>query len=281
MIRMAVVHCRSRSSKRRSPGPLPGGSFASRAVGLVRRVVAALRAAERSLPCSEGGQTAGEECAPVAVEPQPDPVAEVCGEHAVVDALPWAIIVTTPDGRIQRWNRSAELLYGWSAPEVVGRSILDVLVPLDERPLSERVLDELRDGQPWSGDVTVLRRDGEPVRVWVTDRPLLDAQGEVEAIVGASEDVAEARLLAQRAADLTDHLRLALDAGGLGTFRWDRTTGSVEWDARHEAIYGLEPGAFAGTFDAWMALVHPDDVERLVEGLTAPGAPGGKRRVEH
>ncbi len=41
--------------------------------------------------------------------------------QTVLDALPRAIILTTPDGRIRSWNRQAERLYGWAPEEVVDR----------------------------------------------------------------------------------------------------------------------------------------------------------------
>jgi PAS domain S-box-containing protein len=59
-------------------------------------------------------------------------------------------------------------------------------------------------------------------------------------------------------------LRLALDAGQMGTWQWDIASGRVEWDERLEALFGLSPGSFDGTFEAYAALVHPDDRERVV-----------------
>ena len=33
----------------------------------------------------------------------------------------------------------------------------------------------------------------------------------------------------------------------------------MEWSTNIERIFGLESGSFAGTYEAWLALVHPDD----------------------
>lgn len=63
---------------------------------------------------------------------------------------------------------------------------------------------------------------------------------------------------------LAEHLRLALEAGGLGTWRWDLATGVTVWDERLEALYGLPPGGFGGSYDDWLARQHPDDVDRVV-----------------
>ncbi len=54
-------------------------------------------------------------------------------------------------------------------------------------------------------------------------------------------------------------LRLALGAGGMGTWSWDLTTGTVEWDEYLEALYGLAPGEFDGSIEMYQRLFHPDD----------------------
>src|SRR4051794_4218658 len=51
----------------------------------------------------------------------------------------------------------------------------------------------------------------------------------------------------------------------------DRTT----WDARLEEMHGLPPGGFAGSFEHWVASIHPDDREdcltRVQAALDEPG----------
>lgn len=85
-------------------------------------------------------------------------------------------------------------------------------------------------------------------------------------------DPAELTSARRRAAELESELELALDAAGMGRFRWDRRTGATDWDARLEALFGMAPGSFPGTFEAWVAGLHPEDraavlatVERAVD----------------
>jgi PAS domain S-box-containing protein len=96
------------------------------------------------------------------------------------------------------------------------------------------------------------------------------------------DDAPPLRTLAgRRAEDLTAHLELALAAGGLGTWRWDARTGEVLWDERLERIFGLEPGAFDGTFDMWVSLIHPDDRERVLRGVDRAVEERTSYLVEH
>ncbi len=91
----------------------------------------------------------------------------------------------------------------------------------------------------------------------------------------------DARELARQTAALAEHLRLALDAGGLGTFRWERDTGAVHWDARLEELFGLEVGTFGGTFDDWVALLHPDDAPEVLRRLDEAIVAKSRFTVEH
>lgn len=68
-------------------------------------------------------------------------------------------------------------------------------------------------------------------------------------------------------------LLMALEAGRMGTWDWDMATGKVNWSPTLERIHGLEPGTFGGTFEAFLADVHPGDRERIREqvGQTSQG----------
>jgi len=62
-------------------------------------------------------------------------------------------------------------------------------------------------------------------------------------------------------------LNLALKAVGMGTWEWDVLEDRMEWDARMHQLFGLEPGAFGGRYEDFLALVHPGDRERLAQAL--------------
>jgi PAS domain S-box-containing protein len=202
-------------------------------------------------------------------------------ERAVLDALRRAIVVTQPDGEVVFWNRAAEQLYGWAEGDVLGRDVFELMVPVSELDRAEEVVRAVAAGGSYTGDFTVVRRGGDARRVHATIRPVLVPDGSVEGVVAIAEDVTEQRLLEQRAQDLTDRLALALDAGGFGTWHWDQASGLVEWDATLEQLFGLEPGAFDGTFDSYLALLHPDDRDATLATVQEAIRTKGAYVVEH
>jgi PAS domain S-box-containing protein len=62
-------------------------------------------------------------------------------------------------------------------------------------------------------------------------------------------------------------LRLALEAGQMGVWEWNIRTGAVHWSDNLESLYGLAPASFAGTFEAFQALVHPEDRTLVGEAI--------------
>ena len=72
-----------------------------------------------------------------------------------------------------------------------------------------------------------------------------------------------------------ERLALALEAAELGTWTWQMASGITTWDARLEALHGLDPGGFGGTFEDWVAALHPADraacLARVEQALAEPG----------
>ena len=73
-----------------------------------------------------------------------------------------------------------------------------------------------------------------------------------------------------------ERLALALEAAGLGTWTWDMASATTIWDVRLEELHGLPPGGFGGTFDDWLAALHPDDraecLRRVEDAIERRGA---------
>ena len=84
-----------------------------------------------------------------------------------------------------------------------------------------------------------------------------------------------ARRAAERAAE---QLRLALEAGRMGTWEYTTATGTVRWSPGLEAIHGYAAGTFGGTFEAFRAEIHPDDRERVLDAI---GGSLEQRRNHH
>ena len=71
-----------------------------------------------------------------------------------------------------------------------------------------------------------------------------------------------------------ERLRLALDAGRMGTWEVDHVMRLSRFDEVETALLGLEPGVRTLTIEQFYALIHPEDLSRLREAVEAPQVGG-------
>jgi PAS domain S-box-containing protein len=119
-----------------------------------------------------------------------------------------AIIATLPDGQVAYWNRAAGILYGWRAEEALGRNILELTPATQSRAEAAAIMQALRAGAPWQGEMVVKGRDGRPFRAFVADFPV-EADG-IPVLVGFSVRAEDRRSLDRRRDRLERRLRKAL-----------------------------------------------------------------------
>jgi len=62
-----------------------------------------------------------------------------------------------------------------------------------------------------------------------------------------------------------EHLRLAVEAGGMGTWEWDIPNHEVRWDAAQRRLFGLPEKGGNPSIQAVWQMFHPEDRERATE----------------
>jgi PAS domain S-box-containing protein len=98
---------------------------------------------------------------------------------SIVESSQDAIIGKTLDGVITSWNRGAQKLYGYSAEEIVGRSIA-TLAPLEHSHELAAILEKLRQGESIEHVETErIAKDGKRLSVSLTISPIRDGLGRI------------------------------------------------------------------------------------------------------
>lgn len=115
--------------------------------------------------------------------------------EAIVDSSDDAIISKTLTGIITSWNSGAEAMFGYTAAEMIGQSMLQ-LFPIERQEEETMILERIMAGERVDHFETVrIRKDGTPIEISVTISPVRDAQGH---IIGASKiarDITERKRL--------------------------------------------------------------------------------------
>ena len=117
---------------------------------------------------------------------------------AIVESSDDAIYSEDVNGTVLNWNRAAERIYGFTAEQVVGRSVYDTLIPPE---LAEDNRERLRamwlEDKPEHFETKRLHRSGRLTDVAVTLSPIHNSQGLVIGIAAIGRDISERKQLEQ------------------------------------------------------------------------------------
>lgn|GEM_PF-6111355 len=89
--------------------------------------------------------------------------------------------------------------------------------------------------------------------------------GQVVEIVAIGTELMQLRNALDQLSTSEERLGFALGAADLGLWDYDVVHGTVERNSRWHELLGRAVGSIAPTVDAWRELVHPDDLERVLE----------------
>jgi PAS domain S-box-containing protein len=171
------------------------------------------------------------------------------------------------NGRITLVNRYACSVLGWTAEELLGRDWAETCLPAPIRDTFRKTFHDLVDGDLSVVEHLVLTRSGEERLIEWHNTLLRDDEERVIATLSSGTDITDRNRSAEALRTAEERMRFALDAAGVGIWDMDYATGVIQWSGILESQYGLPPGMFGGTFDAFVELMHPDDRDSVKETI--------------
>ena len=181
--------------------------------------------------------------------------------RSVLEAMPAFITRVDPELRVVFLNRYVS---GYAAEQVIGTSVFDYFSP-DDKPAAKACMERvLATGENGMFHVLGSGPDGSTRNYETHVVPVTDLDGRRGLCLVAIDitlHIERERALQQS----EDALRVAIEATGMGLWRWDPATGKVTWN---EAMYGITGRDEPTTTDTWVnELTHPDDREELTNAL--------------
>ncbi len=154
------------------------------------------------------------------------------------------------DDRIHRAEPAACSLLGRSVDELEGVPLRDVLQDgrgdAARRTTAKLLLHDL-------ADVWGVRGDGSRV-------PLIVGVGVDDgSLVLHVRDGTARHEADERVRRSEEQLRRAQSIARIGSWTWDIPRDVISWSRELYDIYGVEPGAFDASYEAFLGLIHPDD----------------------
>jgi len=191
--------------------------------------------------------------------------------HATLTGIGDAVIVTDSEGLVTLMNPVAQSLTGWNE-EATGRPLEEVFHIINEQtrhPVESPVRQVIRDGTivGLANHTVLVAKDGTERPVEDSAAPVRRQHGEVVGVVLVFRDATERRAAEAAAHKNQEIFKLVHSIAKIGHWEWNSQTDENKWSPEIEALYGLEPGAFEGTYQAWAKLLHPDDLAKAEEDV--------------
>ncbi len=184
------------------------------------------------------------------------------------------VLVDSHPDLIARFDRELRYIYvnpavcrtvGKPAGWFIGRTSRelgfgDELVDLWERALRET----FKTGRELTFEFTATR-GGRPRTYRCRLVPEPGRDGSVKSVTAAVRDVTEFKEACERLQDSEERLRLALEAAGMGAWRYDPDTGVDIRDLGFVRIHGLRPEGSFMLVGEFLKGLHPDDRRTVLE----------------
>lgn len=203
--------------------------------------------------------------------------------RAVLDTMPQIVWTTRPDGHHDYFNQRWFEFTGRTSEQSEGAGWNPVLHPEDRQKAWDAWSKALISGDPYEVEYRFRSRDGN--YRWFIGRAvaLRDADGKIERWFGTCTDVHELKLAEKRLNSNEERLRLALEAGKVGTWVWLLRDGVAHADEQTAAMYGIDPeiAANGAPFGLLLPAVHPEDRPKIRAMMAQAATEGGEHEVEH
>ena len=210
-----------------------------------------------------------------------DLVHERDSAQRVLDTVGVILLSLDLKGRITLVNRYASSVLGWTAEELLGQRWLEHCVP-------ERLWGALRDkftlltgGQLPVFENPIITKMGVERMIEWRNSVVRDDAGEIIGTLSSGTDVTDKRDAVEALQTVEERMRFALENANVGIWDLDWRTGAVQWSTILEKQYGLNPGEFGGTLNAFMERVHPDERAALMTAIAAAAKSGADFSVEN
>jgi PAS domain S-box-containing protein len=202
--------------------------------------------------------------------------------RTLANAIPQLCWTADADGSISWYNERWYEYTGTTPREMEGLGWQSVHDPEVLPEVLERWKSSIANGNPFEMVYPLRAADGEFHPFLTRVMPVRDRVGQVVRWFGTNTDITEQRKTEQSLREYQERVRLAQQVTRVGTFELNLQTGVNRWTPELEAMYGLPPGGFAGSREAWEELVLPEDrdrASRFVQDAMATGSSEGEWRV--
>jgi PAS domain S-box-containing protein len=178
-----------------------------------------------------------------------------------------AVIATDDQFRITAWNRAAERIYGWTATEVMGCSVAEILRSglTEEQQAEAQKL--LKDKSSFRSERLHSSKNGQPVYVEENTIALTDQRGKITGYVSVNRDITERRKAEEALRENERLLSESQRIGHIGSWSYNLRTNSLQYSDEMYRLFDVSPREFPHSTEAFLNLIYPLDHPAAVQWM--------------
>jgi len=188
-------------------------------------------------------------------------------QHAIVSVADVA-------GRITSVNDRFCEVSGYSRDELIGQNHRLLKSGLHPVSFYEEIWQTISNGKVWRGTICNRKKNGDEYWVESTIIPFLDNRGKPYKYVSARTDVTQLRTSEERLIRSQEFARI-------GTWDWNIKTGDLYWSNRIWPLFGYQKEVTETTYDNFLAAVHPDDRQGVIDAVNNCVEHNAEYDIEH
>jgi PAS domain S-box-containing protein len=195
-------------------------------------------------------------------------------QHAIVS-------VADRTGNIDYINEKFCEISGYTSDELMGQNHRLLKSGVHPPEFYQELWRTIASGKVWQGVICNRRKDGGLYWVESTITPFLDSTGKPYQYVAIRTDISHVKAAEAALRVNAERLRRGQLYANIGTWEWNIQTGALFWSERIAPLFGHPAGDLETSYDNFLAAIHPDDRQPVIDAVNACVGHDAPYEIEH
>ncbi len=195
----------------------------------------------------------------------------------------WHSIISIADvqGNITEINSKFSDISGYSKEELLGKNHRILNSGYHPKAFFEEMWLNISRGKTWRGQVKNRKKDGSFYWVEASITPIMDEQGLPEKYISVRTDITQIKNIEEALRTSEQRLSHSQEAALIGNWEWNIQNGDLYWSDRIWLIFGQSKVTFKPTYENFLAAIHPEDRQKVVDAINYCVKNGTIYEIEH